>query len=713
MTRFLKGIAATATLAVVVAAVLFPVVMAAAPWADARTRTLMRTSTRDYMRRKAAGDAPRQLYTGVIVEFEGDEGLAQLVSDGAIVYHHRGEMALAYLPVDRASAIVAGNGHIRAMSASTPARLTVDVSRRLTGVDAVHAGSQPGNGLIQMGYDGSGVVAGLCDVGFDPQHIAFRNRVGQMTVYVDSVAERRFFDRADMATATADTREESHASHVANILAGGRESNPYYGGAPGAELVVSTSTELSDVSLLNGIEDIIAYARTAGKPAVVNLSVSSHLGPHDGSDLVNAYLDLLGEEAIICFSAGNSGHRLYSLHHVFGEDSPGHDGELYTVGSMMESSLTWNGFDVSGAIDLWGADATPFEVQFVAWDQIEKRFIYESRWYGGEDDFEVTSADGGEFDLWMHGTTIAGACGTNARNGRYNVYFEYDVRTEAELTPNHWARYICGWRVRAHAGTDLRGYTEGWSSYMRCYGVPGMVDGSTDLTANNLCANRNTICVGSWNGRNRVPDWGEGERELDFATGCATPWSSYEELIDGRTLPHFCAPGNTVVSAMNMEYLEAHPDERTACRLTVEGREYAWFEQCGTSMSSPMAAAVMALWCEAYPDLDVSTARVIAQQTAYRGYDDIADPRWGAGALDALAGLRKVIEIAGADRSVAANYLVEVRGKCIYVAMPEGDCREVSAYSVDGRRVPLETPLATGCYIVTVGADATRLIVRD
>ena len=74
-------------------------------------------------------------------------------------------------------------------------------------------------------------------------------------------------------------------------------------------------------------------------------------------------------------------------------------------------------------------------------------------------------------------------------------------------------------------------------------------------------------------------------------------------------MPDVCAPGNTVVSAISNAYLAGHPDETIAYRQTVDGMEYSWAQQCGTSMASPAVAGVVALWMQAHPDLDVFTAR--------------------------------------------------------------------------------------------------------
>lgn len=59
-------------------------------------------------------------------------------------------------------------------------------------------------------------------------------------------------------------------------MAGNGAGSPYVGIARDADIVVSTST-LTDVGLLAGVEDIIDYAKEVGKPCVINLSMGNYI----------------------------------------------------------------------------------------------------------------------------------------------------------------------------------------------------------------------------------------------------------------------------------------------------------------------------------------------------------------------------------------------------------------------------------------------------
>ncbi|MDE6810860.1 MAG: S8 family serine peptidase, partial [Muribaculaceae bacterium] len=176
-----------------------------------------------------------------------------------------------------------------------------------------------GEGLPRS-FDGSNVVVGFSDIGFDPNHSNFltedgeESRVKLFVNYNLKEGRRDVLDTPELISEyVSDDKTNYHATHVAGILAGrGTKKGEYKGMAPGADIVATTST-LHDVEILAGVEDIIAYSKRVGKPAVINLSLGNYAGPHDGTSLFSQYLDKCAEDAIICLSTGNEGLR---THHI-------------------------------------------------------------------------------------------------------------------------------------------------------------------------------------------------------------------------------------------------------------------------------------------------------------------------------------------------------------------------------------------------------------
>ena len=106
-----------------------------------------------------------------------------------------------------------------------------------------------------------------------------------------------------------------HGTHVASLAAGnGGAEKRYVGIAPEASLIIArvldASNQISDATVLSAANLIFYLADQLGKPAVVNLSLGSNFGPHDGtSALERGLASLVGDEHpghAIVVAAGNS-----------------------------------------------------------------------------------------------------------------------------------------------------------------------------------------------------------------------------------------------------------------------------------------------------------------------------------------------------------------------------------------------------------------------
>jgi subtilisin family serine protease len=109
-----------------------------------------------------------------------------------------------------------------------------------------------------------------------------------------------------------------HGTHVASLAASNGRSLPtrlYAGVAPDADLVVARVTDgqtgITDPVILEAVRFVFERAQELGEPAVVNLSLGSDLGAHDGSSaLERALTSFIGADhpgRAIVVAAGNSG----------------------------------------------------------------------------------------------------------------------------------------------------------------------------------------------------------------------------------------------------------------------------------------------------------------------------------------------------------------------------------------------------------------------
>ncbi len=111
-----------------------------------------------------------------------------------------------------------------------------------------------------------------------------------------------------------------HGTAVAGIAAG---SGEYQGVAPASELiVVKMESSRADgfprtTELMQGVDYVIRKALEFGMPVAVNLSFGNTYGSHDGTSLIERFLDDISDywKSVICVGSGNEGN---SAGHVSG-----------------------------------------------------------------------------------------------------------------------------------------------------------------------------------------------------------------------------------------------------------------------------------------------------------------------------------------------------------------------------------------------------------
>lgn len=670
-----------------------------------------------------------QNYIPMIVKVEDVSGIEKLQESGAIIFNQRDYLVLACVP-EYSIDVISCLQEVSYMSIGNRKTVNMDEARKMSNVNGPHNAID-----LPQKYDGSGVIVGFSDIGFEPNHINFIDnvsgvsRVKKLVNYIGEKAIKTELNTSEeIANWVTDRENQWHATHVAGILAGGYSRNGYYGVATGADIVATTS-DLYDACILAGVEDIIEYAKSQDKPAVINLSIGSNLGPRDGTDLFCQYMNKLGEDAVICMSSGNAGrvNQYVDFHYT----------ETDTVhGTFISDRYEWNDKVFYGMSDFWSMDEQPFEIAMTIYDRVTKSFVYTSPYVGGVKNEELMIAtpeaeiDGACsptefvdcFDGYVYITSQL-----NNENNRYNmtVYYEvYNNEMDGVL-----GRYCLGLKVKARSGARIEGHADSDYSGFTSRNVKGYTSGTTEQSISNIACGENIIVVGASSSRNVAPNLANGTKSWNFNVGEVAFFSGYGMLPDGRTLPHICAPGNYIVSSVSSSFVETQENGyvlgNLADKVEENGKTYYWMSECGTSMASPFASGTFALWLQADPTLTRDEILSIAKSTAQKTAMDISDPRWGAGNLDASVGLIKVLENAGIEN--------ENKEKCRMVLTPNGDKKfavtvvgenyvEVSIYSISGDKcicvignnsVEIDAcDLMSGVYIIEVQGDRSRYVDR-
>lgn len=617
-----------------------------------------------------------QKYYSTILEIEDDSDVDELASKGILVFYQRNNLLLACIPEDLVSSLNTLSS-IRKCSFGKKLSLTLDKALSATKVNAVLSG----NGLPGP-YSGKGILVGFSDLGFDPGHSVFGGRVVGVSHFDDETAMlSKASNPNEIKAWTTDSEDITHATHVGGILAGNDESTVYRGVARGADIYGSTS-QLYDVGILVGVEEIIAHAKAAGQPAVINLSLGSMMGPHDGTDLFCQYLDYCAEDAAILMAAGNDGTNTAHIAYDFSS--------AQSALSVMINSYNWSDVMLhSGYLDLWSTDNKSVYARLRVFDKVDNSIVWEGEWSDAKSDPTVflDSDSNTELAKYFQGQFIQ-AREISEYNGRHNLTILLNLYSTTFYPNAGWSRYAPVIDFRSDEGAKVDVCLEGNLGFFEpTKAYPWVTGGDTDLTVSSMAAGFNTICVGSCTTRDHITLISGDEQSWLYMVqeGTTSSFTSYGTSLDGRHFPHFCAPGAFVVSAMNRYFLAAHPDQMADVVAESSSSPGNYFiANAGTSMATPHAAGIFALWLEAEPTLSGKDLREIAMRTASLDGVDASDPRTGAGVIDALAGLRHILGLSGLAEVPAELIEVYREGNSLVVRGVDLSSLTVEVYNLNG-----------------------------
>ncbi len=689
----------------------------------------------------------------------------QLEAEGITVNARRKNFVFASVSVEDVERI-ATLRTIRKMQLPRDVYQNTDRTRTAIGVDKIHTGE----GLPQA-YTGKGVVTGIVDGGIDPNNISFNRADGSSRVeyfthiYASSSSTAGYrmdeYNRETVRDFKSDDVQAFHGTHTLNIMAGGYKgnvtmadqsgiiggdiyeaANPYYGMAYDSEIVASGGT-LQDYFIALGIESTLNYAHDMGKPAVVNLSLGSNTGPHDGSNLLSRYMKLASEEAIICVSAGNEGDLPIALNKTLTETDNTVQSFIkplqpqFTSGDQSYTNLRY------GQVYIYSNDATPFDVKAVIYNTDRDIITFQQAsisasqagnavYYISGEEYRMSETDKFHNNL---SSVFNGYLGVGAQldedSGRYYAMVDYFLH---DNTQKNTGQYLVGFVVTGKKGQRIDCFCDGTWTVLDGYDKAGWSDGSRNGSISDMACGEGIIVVGSYNTRTFFNSLdGENYNYSFFNEGDVSPFSSYGTTIHGQNLPHVVAPGVTIISAISEPYTSgsnyaSFPNYQQA-KTTIGSKTYYWQEYIGTSMATPAVAGAIALWLEADPTLTVEEAKYIIATTAIRDeavLNSTADPiQWGAGKFDAYAGLKAVIRhTALEDTQADQRLMVQSMGERQYnIFLGGASLLETTLYDVSGRAVitftaagdetMLDTSsLPSGVYLLSVNNHIQKLIIR-
>lgn len=556
-----------------------------------------------------------------------------------------------------------------------------------TGVDKIHQGS----GLSQP-YTGKGVVIGILDDGFDPNHIMFQDANGksrfQMIAYAKSerAALTYLTTPSDIASYQTDDKDEYHATHVSGIAAGNYQGANYQlqGVAPEADLLMGPIPNYdSDYEVFTKMAEWCQ--QNQGKRLVINMSYGMNAGCHDATDPEAALMDQIIKkyDIVACIAAGNEADYNVVQRHTF----------TGATGETMQAAYYLYDAD-SGIQDYFTvSDQQQIELDIVLVNQNTGKVVSNRQWH-----FINTSYPDGRNQTYNNKdlsatVSVEGETIGNGMKGYYLDISNIDIKN---------SNYALGYVIRGNAGQTVTSYLESLNDFD--IDVDGWnEDITSDGTINSIACGTEPIVVGAFNSTDSYKALdGKSYEVSDITFGKSTNeisyFSSYGKLVDGRELPTICAPGLFIESSAN-HYATISNGEATH-QETVNGSTYKFAAMSGTSMATPYMSGICALWLEADPTLTHTQIRDIAQSTAvidryclegnyFTKKND--GNQSGGGKVDAYAGLKYILDQKSAILSPIADgkdMMIRSLDGIHYEAYIAGaTSMQAALYTMEGRQV--------------------------
>jgi minor extracellular serine protease Vpr len=597
-------------------------------------------------------------YIGAIMLVDPEIDVNALEALGVKVNTRLSDIWTALIPLNSVEKLAGVKG-LKIVDVGMVVKTRLDNATKETKVKEVLAGT----GLPRK-YSGDSVIVGIVDGGFDYTHLTFYDTTGTKHRILRAWEQdnesgtkpqgfnygSEFVGTTALLTRKYSGSDGSHGTHVAGIAGGSGgnyTSNKHFMGvAPAASLIFVHQKNIAGI--LDGINYVFTKAALIDRPAVVNLSLGSHVGPHDGTSLTDKGIDnLVGPGKIVIGAAGNEGDTPLHIGHQFSND---------TIKTFVGFENPANPF-LDGIIDQWGSPNSDFSVSLL-FTNSDLTLVHKTAFYaaslGRADSVTVKI---GEDSLNYIITGVA----------KYNTNEKPNLLVEINrLKSKYWVTLIVTsnnskvniWNHGVNDGAKLYDTLAGGAK------IPSYIAGDNEITVGEIGGtSKKIITVGAYVTRNNwKPLWYDLVTEPD-SIGALAPFSSRGPTADGRVKPEITAPGEVLLSSYNAGE-NGIANNRKIVNEVYKGEIIHYFgAMSGTSMACPMVTGIVALMLQANPRLGPEQVKQMLQQNARQdSYTGNIGPNgsniWGWGKVDAQQSVLAASKTVGIEESDASSTLI-------------------------------------------------------
>ncbi len=604
-----------------------------------------------------------QIYMECFLEHNGSRYLTELENEGVIFHAKSYGLATCLVPILKISTILAKDNVLR-LEAGHLARHMMDTVRRCSNILPLHEGVVYENSTdkdVQF-FKGKDVIVGVVDEGFDFTHPNYYNNEGTeyrvSSIWVQGADSgtapkgysygAEYDDEADILAVGTDNAEETHGTHTSGIAAGGGYKTSYTGVAPESDMIL-VATNMTTTGIVNGVSYILNKAKETGKPCVVNLSLGSQIGPHDGTGYADRMLDeMVGEGAIIVGAAGNSGESNIHIKKTFTKESKDSIATFLSLG---------DDFDGAAIVDIWSRELFEYDIIVSIYNSASGNYSATTGLIPVTNSTEnlMLPTENNEYYL-------------SISNSHYSYNNSYNCMIQVEPANVLSDEYITI-TVKMPDNTDYHGTINMWATdaTFTDNDIAGYMSGNTTYTVGEIGGvGKEIISVGAYCTKNM---WKSLSTDKEYTydpvpvSYSIAPFSSLGPTADGRIKPDITAPGFGVVSGYN-SFNSSYGEDCTTTvqKMEFNNKSYYWGIDQGTSMACPVVAGSVALWLSANPRLTPDDIRNILKTTSFEPTvtrSSVAelpkDNTWGWGKLNALSGITGVVPTFVENISVAGN----------------------------------------------------------